>query len=85
MQRMSTELDLQHLAKENPKFCIDCQDHGLLALRREAVQRMRWRKRKRNPGNDNRKIESCPESQNRKAESGSERTKLIVETPQLLS
>ena len=55
MQRMSTELDLQHLAKESPKFCCDCQDHALLELRREAVQRMRWRKRERNPGNDNRK------------------------------
>ena len=54
MQRMSTELDLQHLAKENPKFCGDCMDHGLLELRCKAVQRMHSRKRKpkRSPGND---------------------------------
>ena len=51
MQIMSTELDLQHLAKENPKFCRDCWDHGLLKLRLEAVQRMRSRKRQRSPGN----------------------------------
>ena len=52
MQRMSTELDLQHLAKENPKFCGDCRDHGCLELRRQAVQRMHSRKPKRSPEND---------------------------------
>ena len=51
-RRMSTELDLQHLAKENPKLCGDCRDHGLLDLRLKAVQRMHSRKRKRSPEND---------------------------------
>ena len=51
-RRMSTELDLQHLAKESPKFCGDYWCHGLLDLRLKAVQRMHSRKRKRSPEND---------------------------------
>jgi hypothetical protein len=34
---------LMELQKEHPKFCGDCRDHGLIALRLEAIQRMRKR------------------------------------------
>ena len=44
MQRLHGSV-ARSVAKENPKFCGCCRDHGLLDLRLKAVQRMRKRKR----------------------------------------
>ena len=36
-------LNHDEIKKENPKFCGDCREHGLIELRRKAVQRSRKR------------------------------------------
>ena len=37
------KLNNDEIKKEHPKFCDDCREHGLLELRRQAVQRSRKR------------------------------------------
>jgi len=76
MDEASPRLRLtEDFQRQSPKFCGDCRDHGLLALKRAAVQRARdrragWRGKEREQGDASSaaKQQKFSRGQTRKAE-----------------
>ena len=57
------ELTTEEIKKAMPKFCGSCRDHGLLALRRLAVQQSRKRRKDGDGGKESEDTQQDPERQ----------------------